>query len=248
MLSFIQIPFPDLIVYIVLLAGIVFSVSRNKLTIPAAIVGGIVGLFIYKGAGFTGLAMLILFFILGSFATNWLITKKEELGIAENNSGRRTTGQVVANGGMAAILGAIAWYKPWLAPMLKLLMAGGLSAATADTLSSELGSVYGHKFYDILSFKRSKPGPDGVVSLEGTLFGIAGSALIALIYSIGFGFGYTMLIVIVAGTVGNLTDSFLGASLERKHLIGNNAVNFLNTTVGALMCLLLYIIGHTFVK
>jgi uncharacterized protein (TIGR00297 family) len=234
--------FQDLIVFAILLAGMVFSVNRNKLTMPAAVVGGLVGLLIYKGADFTGLAMLILFFLLGSFVTNWLITKKEELGIAENNSGRRTTGQVLANGGAAAIFGAIAWYKPSLAPMLQLMIAGSLSAATSDTLSSELGSVYGRKFYGVLSFKKSKPGPDGVVSLEGTLFGIAGSTLIALLYSIGYGFGYNILIIIVAGTIGNLTDSVLGASLERKHLIGNNIVNFLNTSTGALVCLLLYII------
>jgi len=240
--------FQDLIVYTVLLAGIVFSIHRNKLTVPAAVVGGVVGLFIYKGAGFTGLAMLILFFLLGSFATNWLITKKEKLGIAENNGGRRTIGQVLANGGSAAILSAIACYKPLLTPLLQLMIAGSLSAATADTLSSELGSVYGRKFYDILSFKKSKPGPDGVVSLEGTLFGIAGSALIALVYSIGYGLSYNTLIVIVAGTIGNLTDSVLGASLERKHLIENNIVNFLNTCTGALVCLLLYVFSHTVTK
>jgi uncharacterized membrane protein len=35
----------------------------------------------------------------------------------------------------------------------------------------------------------------------------------------------------LAGTVGNLFDSVLGASLERKKVVGNNLVNFLNTVV-----------------
>jgi uncharacterized protein (TIGR00297 family) len=232
----------DLIVYFLLIAGIILSVNRKKLTVNAAIVAGFVGLFVYKGAGSKGLAMLVTFFLLGSFATSLFITKKQGLGIAEHNSGQRTTGQVIANGGVAAILAAIAWYKPLYAPLLQLMMAGSLASATADTLSSELGSVYGRKFYDILSFKKSNPGPDGVVSLEGTLIGIAGSILIAFVYAIGFGLNYYACFIVIAGGLGNLMDSFLGATLERKHFIENNTVNFLNTATGALICWVFYII------
>ena len=42
------------------------------------------------------------------------------------------------------------------------------------------------------------------------------------------------------GTVGNLTDSVLGATLERQQRLSNNAVNFLNTLVGALVAGLCY--------
>ena len=234
--------FQDLFVYILLLAGIILSINRKKLTLSAAIIAGFVGLLVYRGAGLTGLAMLVMFFLLGSFATSLFIIKKQQLCISEENSTQRTTGQVIANGGVAAILGAIAWYKPSYAPLLQLMIAGSLASATADTLSSELGSVYGRKFYDILSFRKSNPGPDGVISLEGTLIGIVGAILIAFVYEIGFGFNYYLFFIVVAGTVGNLMDSFLGATLERKNFIGNNAVNFFNTAAGALVCWVLDII------
>jgi uncharacterized membrane protein len=73
-----------------------------------------------------------------------------------------------------------------------------------------------------------------VISLEGTLCGLAGSLLIAFIFAAGFGWNARVVMIIaLAGTVGNITDSLLGATMERKHWIGNNAVNFLNTAVGA---------------
>ena len=79
-----------------------------------------------------------------------------------------------------------------------------------------------------------------MVSLEGTLIGIAGAALIAAVYCLANGWSIYFLIIILAGAIGNLIDSVLGATLERRQIIANNTVNFLNTLAGALMCLLLY--------
>jgi uncharacterized membrane protein len=41
--------------------------------------------------------------------------------------------------------------------------------------------------------------------------------------------------LLVAGTAGNLADSVLGATLERRGVLDNNTVNFLNTLTGALV-------------
>jgi uncharacterized protein (TIGR00297 family) len=222
------------LVITLLICGAWLSVRTGKLNVSGAITGSIIGSFIYLGAGFTGIAMLAAFFLLGTLATSWKMSNKATAGLAEENKGRRTASQVIANGGVAAILGLFAWLYGEHAIMFRLMMAGSFASATADTLSSELGNYYGKKFYNVISLKPDTNGLNGVVSLEGTLIGIAGSAFIAFIYGIAYGWTLHVLWIIVAGTIGNFSDSILGATLERKNQLNNNAVNFLNTLIAAL--------------
>lgn len=223
----------------ILLAAMILSVRAGKLNTIAALTGGLTGLLIFSGAGFTGIAMIGAFFILGICATAWKINIKEKTGVAEANKGKRKAGQVLANAGVASILGWMAWLYPIYSELFRVMMAASLAAATADTLSSELGNVYGRKYVNILTFKKDQRGLNGVISMEGILCGIAGSAIIALIYTAGFGWSKTFIWIVLAGTAGNVADSVLGATLERKNYIGNNVVNFLNTFIAALVAMLL---------
>ncbi|MDQ2795081.1 MAG: DUF92 domain-containing protein [Bacteroidota bacterium] len=215
--------------------GMFYSVRASKLTTAAAATGGALGLLIYLGSGFTGLALLGLFFGLGTAASGWRLADKRRLGLAEENKGRRTAGQVMANAGVAGALGLLAWQYLPAAPLARLMLAGSFAAATADTLASELGNVYGRRYYNILTLRPDTRGLNGVVSLEGTLLGLAGSALLAGAYCAGFGWGAAFGGLLVAGTAGNLLDSVLGATVERRGWLGNNTVNFLNTLTGALV-------------
>lgn len=228
----------DWIVLFIICAGIAFSIRFRKLTIAGALTGGCLAGLLYKGAGIGGIIMLAAFFIAGTAATTFGRNKKEQLGIAEKNKGQRTAWQVLANGGVAGLAGLLSWLNPEQAVLWQLAAAASLASASADTLSSELGSIYGKSFYNILTFKKDTCGLDGVVSLEGTLWGIAGSALIAMLYIAFYGYSPLTLWILLAGFIGNIADSILGASLERKGWLKNDQVNLLNTlvagTVGAL--------------
>jgi uncharacterized protein (TIGR00297 family) len=219
-----------------------FSVRAGKLNLVGALTGGLLGFLIFAGAGFTGIAMIGAFFLLGTAATSWKMNYKQQLHIAEKERGKRKASQVIANAGVAALLGVVTLLLPEHRILFSMMMAASLSSATADTLSSELGNVYGRRFYNIISFRKDKRGLDGVVSLEGTLFGIAGSAIIALIYSIGFGWSIYLWFIILAGTIGNILDSILGATLQRKHYVNNDAVNFFNTLIAAMVALFLQVV------
>jgi uncharacterized protein (TIGR00297 family) len=222
------------VVLFMLACGMFFSVKAGKLTPAAAIAGGIVGFAIFLGAGFAGLAMLGTFFIAGSAATSWKLGYKISLGVAEENKGRRTTRQALANGGVAGILGLLSYCFPAQSGLYQVMLAASFAAATSDTLSSELGNIYGRKYYNILTLRSDQRGLNGVVSVEGTLLGMAGSSLIAFLYALGYGWNRGFLVVLLAGTIGNLADSVLGATLERRFYVSNNAVNFLNTLIAAL--------------
>lgn len=234
------------VVLFLLGAGMWYSVRTGKLTPVAALTGGLLGALIYLGGGFSGLAMLGAFFLLGSTASGWGLAEKRRLGLAEENKGRRTAGQVVANAGVAALAGLASWLLPMHAAAGQLLLAGSFAAATADTLASELGNLYGRRYYNILTLCPDARGLNGVVSLEGTLCGVAGSALIAALYSLDAGWGREFGWLVLAGTVGNLADSVLGATLERQHRLSNNAVNFLNTLVGGVVAVLCYWLTDAF--
>ena len=228
------------LVILILGVGMFLSVRARKLTETGALTGGGLGLAIFLGAGFTGLAMLGLYFIIGSWCTAWQQKHKTSLGLAEENKGRRTAGQAWANGGVAGLLGLLSWLFPSQAEPLQIMLAAAFASATADTVSSELGNVYGKRFYNIITLQPDQRGLNGVISLEGTLLGLAGSTLIGLMYSLGFGLNGNILIIIIAGTIGNLSDSVLGATLERRNQLSNNGVNFLNTAIAALVAGLLF--------
>jgi uncharacterized protein (TIGR00297 family) len=223
----------ELIIFIVVLfAAIFFSVARRKLTSTGAAVASLIAIAIYAGSGFAGIAFLGAFFIMGIAATSW--NRKKQKIFFRKESEQRDALQVIANGGIAGILGLLILLFPDLETILILMMACAFSSATADTVSSELGMIYGKASFNILTWRRDIKGENGVVSFEGTLLGIVGSMAIAVIYSIlTEPWLLPFFIIVISGTAGNLADSFLGATLERKNIIGNNAVNFLNTFIAA---------------
>lgn len=227
---------------VLLIAVMVVCVRAGKLSVPAAITGGLVGALVFAGAGYGGICMLGTFFVLGTLATAHRKDLKAKVSGDGLHPEQRKTGQVLANGGVAAGMALLAIIDPERVAMYIMMLAASLAAATADTLSSELGTVYGRSFYNILTLKKEPKGLDGVVSLEGTLLGAGGAMIIAVIYAMMAEFDERCLFIVLAGILGNLADSVLGASLERKHYIGNDIVNFLNTLFAALvaqgLCLL----------
>ncbi|MBV8390454.1 MAG: DUF92 domain-containing protein, partial [Mucilaginibacter sp.] len=238
-----QVIYHSLPFVLLLIAIVIASITTKKLTVGGALTGAVIATLIFSGTGYTGVSMLAAFFILGTVATIWKKKEKAQVKIQHDQSVRRDARQVLANGGVAALMGALGYFLPVKAPLWNVMMAASLSSAMADTLSSELGMVYGRRFYNVISWKRDAKGLDGVISLEGTLIGIAGSAIIAMISAVDFGWNNSLLIIILSGTIGNLSDSVLGALFERKHYLTNNGVNFLNTFIAAVVAGLTYLLS-----
>ena len=119
--------------------------------------------------------------------------------------------------------------------LFALACAGALATATSDTVSSEIGQLWGRRTYLITTLQPVPRGTEGAVSLEGTLAGIAASLAIGgLGYWTGLYPALGIAAVAIAAFVGTTLESLIGATIEKRGLLDNEAVNFLNTLCGAL--------------
>jgi uncharacterized protein (TIGR00297 family) len=197
-----------------------------------ALAGAAVCFVLYVAAGPGAFAALIAVFLLAWITTRIGYPRKQRLGIAEGREGRRAS-QVVANLGVATSCAAIYAVGPRHAIWL-LAVASALSEAAADTVSSEVGQAFSERARLITNGRSVPAGTNGAVSLTGTLAGFTAAALVSLIcFFTGLLSGRWLAVSVSAAILGMVTDSFLGAWLERRGLLNNDAVNFLSTLAAA---------------
>ena len=204
----------------------------------------------------SALSPLVLLFLLTFIATHLGQNHKREIGLGEKRRGRNAA-QVIANLGIAALLGSywsvylFAWIGNLttiaaevhsvakLSVIFTLPMLAALAEATSDTVSSEIGQAFGGTPFMLTTFRTVPPGTDGAISLYGTLAGIAAAAIIAAAGVPALGMSPTACAVaFAAGVAGLFFDSLLGATIERHGWINNDLVNFTSTGFAAAVALL----------
>jgi uncharacterized protein (TIGR00297 family) len=206
-------------------------------SLSGAIAGAVVCFLLYAGAGPGAFAALVSVFALTWISTRFGYRRKEKLGTAEKRDGR-TALQVLANLSVAASCAGLSALTGKAAFLLALSAA--LSEAAADTVSSELGQARSAKARLITTWEQVAAGTDGGVSWAGTLAGISAAALVSGVCLLTRLMPLRWLgISIVAAVAGTIADSYLGALLERRKLLSNDAVNFLGTLVAAIAAFLL---------
>jgi len=212
-------------------------------TSSGAVAGGLLAFLLYLGGGLGAFAALIAVFLLTWVTTRLGHRRKRQLGTAEAGSGRSAS-QVVANVGIAAAaaLAGLASGHPaaWL-----VASAAALAEAAADTTSSEVGQAVSDSAYLITDFRPVPVGMNGGISLAGTLAGMAAAVAVAAVCTATRMIAWHWLLpVAVAGTLGMFVDSLLGATLQRRRWLNNDAVNLLSTLVAVLFILFLYRTRH----
>lgn len=215
-----------------LLFAVVARVT-GSVTDGGAIAGIAVAFVLMLSAGFAGFVPLLTLFVLTLLATRWGWRRKQRLGLAER-SGGRTGWQVLANLGVSA---CCALPVLWFPEFSDLLLAGAMASlaeAAADTVSSEVGQASARRAYLIVGLRSVPIGTNGAISLPGTLSGFLAAYVIAWVSGAAAVVDWSWVPVIaLAGAIGMMMDSLLGATWENSGRIGNDTVNFVSTAFAA---------------
>jgi len=222
-----------------LLALAAHTVNRS-----GAAMGFVLGVAIYMGYGYKSFLILLTFFVLGSVATRLGYARKAARGVAEGRRGARSWREATANTLAAAFFSVLVITTHYEAAFLAALIAA-LAEAAGDTISSEIGQWLSGRAYLITTFKPVPAGQDGGISLMGTLAGMCASTVVVAVgYSLGLCRLETAIVALLAAGVGNLFDSLLGATIERRGLVNNGIVNFIGTSFAGGLALGLLLTLH----
>jgi uncharacterized protein (TIGR00297 family) len=179
-------------------------------------------------------------------------------------------GQVLANGGLGSLVAVLSFLSP--SPIWFPLFMGILATVTADTWATELGTLASQPPRLITNGRQVEVGTSGGISMLGTSVSFVGGFLIGLTAGLldpEINLPTAAAIAGIAGLIGSLFDSFLGATVQqiyycevchkdterRVHKCGhktlplrgwswlnNDLVNLLSSIIGGLFALGLWLV------
>lgn len=251
------------------LAALLAFLARKAraLSVSGAIAAAIVGTFVLGGGG-RGAVALLLFFISSSVLSR--VGKAKKAALAFEKGGERDAGQVLANGGVAALCAGLLPFVPIeMRHILWVAMLGSLAEACADTWATEIGTLAARPPRFITNFRLAPPGASGAVSLPGTLAAVLGAFFIATVAYWSGDLG-AFRAAWAGGVAGALFDSLLGATIQAQYdcsvcgkiterlehcgkttclacgfpWMNNDVVNALGTLAGAIIAAVIFYYGR----
>ncbi|MCY7381018.1 MAG: DUF92 domain-containing protein, partial [Microcoleus sp. CAN_BIN18] len=203
----------------------------------------------------------------GSGVTRIGKAQKEAEGIAEKRSGARGPENVWGSALTATLCAVGVWglsilgqtgdilgetgKMPVPQDLISLLLLGyaaSFCTKLSDTCASEIGKAYGKRTFLITTLQPVPRGTEGAVSLEGTIAGIVGSILMALVSSaVGLIDLTGIAFCVIAAFIATNIESVIGATVQSKfEWLTNEVVNFFNTFIGAIAAIVLASAWTTF--
>lgn len=252
--------------------GFLIAVSAwrlGSLSASGAVAATITGGLILGVGGLPWASLLLTFFISSSALSRAFSPRKARFHEKFSKGSRRDWGQVLANGGLGALLAIgyslyphTAWWVAYL---------GAMATVNADTWATEIGVLSRRPPRLITTGKVVESGTSGGISWLGTLATLGGAMFIGAIAVLAGGDSLFLIgIAGLAGLLGSLFDSALGATVqaiytcpichketERHPLhtcgsptqllrgwpwLDNDWVNFLASLVGAAVSIVLWIV------
>lgn len=207
--------------------GVSLAAGVSKLlSFSGAAAAFVVGFLIFGFGGLPFAVPLLVFFFTSSLLSRLGRSRKAALNAAYEKGVARDAGQVIANGGVGALLAVLYAFLP-ASRQIALLYLAAIASVNADTWATEIGGLIGGRPWLLRTFRRADAGTSGAVSFFGLLAALLGAA--AVVVS-----GWAVwtpqstrlfwkpdlpeLIALTwAGFLAAFTDSLLGASLQAQY-------------------------------
>ncbi|MDO3408975.1 DUF92 domain-containing protein [Saccharibacillus sp. CPCC 101409] len=251
-----------------LVAGAAYA--KRSLSGSGAIAAIVMGTIYYGAGDLFWFGLLLLFFVTSSVLSRVKQAEKRQAEQMYEKSGRRDAMQVFANGGIGMALCLCNYWLP--SPVWFGLFVGVMATVTADTWATEWGSLSRKPPRSVVTWKPLPAGTSGGVSLRGTAASAVGAGMIGAAAAVLLGWTGTGPDIplwqwipagLVGGTLGALTDSYLGATVQvmyrcpscgklvetRQHcgtptvrerglsVMNNDAVNLMSSVCGGALAL-----------
>ncbi len=230
---------PQILLGLVLSAVIGWLAYRRGALARSGLLGAVLnGTVIFGFGGLTWGLILISFFVSSSLLSHYKEGQKAHLADKFSKGHRRDLAQTLANGGFGILLALAVLLLldlpglPRKGNPLYIFLAfsyfGAMATVNADTWATELGVLSTAPPRLITNGQPVAPGVSGGVTWLGTLAALAGSAFIGLVTFLliqiaAFATSRALLlsdwpvipVAALAGLVGSLVDSLLGAAVQR---------------------------------
>ncbi|KAF7646715.1 hypothetical protein LDENG_00183240 [Lucifuga dentata] len=225
--------------YSILIPVVVTSraLKRRSLDRSGALGALLVG-FVLTMANYSFFSSLLAFFYTSSKLTRWGAAKKKQIDPEYKEGGQRNWVQVFCNGGVPTELALlymievgpgeipIDFGKQYSASWMCLALLGALACSTGDTWASEVGPILSQSQPRLITTWKEVPaGTNGGVTPVGLVASFLGGLTVGVAYFV------TQLLMVndrhladpqwpimmyggVAGFLGSLLDSFLGAHMQ----------------------------------
>ena len=240
-------PFESDVVSVLLSLGLSYLAFRQRMLTAKAAVAAFAVSATVGVLGNLSWLLIILTFVLAAFlTTKFKILDKAGRGLQEGKKGERGAINVIANSLPAVVVAASSHFFANIMPgsYYGVVFITSISAAASDTLASEVG-VLDRGTRLITNMKPVPTGTDGGVSAIGTLAALGGALSIALIGFMATGWlgdpvpAWSIPLIAFLGFMGSNIDSLLGATLERKGIIGKQVNNVASITIVTIIAVLL---------
>ncbi len=242
-----------------------FGYRREALSRSGWLGAIITGTVIFGFGGLEAGLLLVVFFASASLLTRYKESAKIEVAANFSKGGRRDLAQAIANGGVATLAALI--FGLTQNPIGRVALVGALAEANADTWATELGILSKRLPRLITTGREVAAGTSGGITLLGSIAAAIGAGMIGLLAALFCSDGRLFPIGLLAGAIGALFDSVLGATIQgiyysdQRHketekpidpdgtpnrllrglrFINNDVVNFASTLFVALVAMLLW--------